>query len=119
MDLLIATLLELQVNLYRLQNNLTIAERSNDVCEVAEGRLKEIQDSYQHNQLQNFDLAYGIWSENLGRIVKNKGTSFENSQEILKEWIESPKHNANLLANLDTFCIATNGIYYTFIGYKK
>lgn len=119
MEILIATLMQMQINLYRLENGIPPAPDSMETCEVAQGRLGESTKDFTHNKLQNFNLKQGIWSENLGRMTDGTYGAYENSQRIFKEWRASPSHNANLLTDLDSFCVATDGTNFTFIGYLE
>lgn len=110
----------LQINLYRMEHGLPYLPESASVCEIAQKRVAEIQKEFKHKfHAEDFiDTEMRIY-ENLGR--SNKDNLIENNQIVFEMWKQSPNHNANLLRDLDTICIRTNGKYYTLeaINYGK
>lgn len=117
---LIATLLMLQVNLYRLEADLPYVPSDTETCAYADYRLGGSKAVYSHKSFLDKDQkTEGMWYENLGRIIKNGEDPLKNSQVILKDWKNSPKHNANLIANMNTMCIKTDGVNYVFIAHGK
>lgn len=117
---LIATLITLQVNLYRVENNLPVIPQDIETCEYASYRLHGSKEEFSHEAFREIDhRTAGIWYENLGRIIKDSAAPLENSQAVLQAWKESPTHNKNLIANMDTMCVKTDGINFVFIAHGK
>ena len=101
---LILTIIILQTNLYRLQNNVPILIENKELNQIAQIRSKEI---YETGKFQH-DLSWGnktncsYLGENL---AKNLINPFEN-------WINSPSHKANILSkNYNQIGIGKTGPY--------
>lgn len=115
MTQLISMILELQVNLYRVQNGMVSIPSSDITCIYARERLQETITDFSHTQFR-LDHPNGVWYENLGRIPGTASDYFQNSQIILDLWKKSPKHNQILLSPMKEMCIQTNGNNYVLNG---
>jgi hypothetical protein len=112
---LIATLLFLQVNLYRLDNGVPYVEMNQDTCQMAEKRVEMIKTKWSHEGGSTVkphieDTTY----EDLGEGYTQN--PLLNSQIVLKLWKESPTHNEILLKEMESMCVRTDGRYFVLTG---
>ena len=76
---------------------------SEELCKIAEARVKEIQVDFSHKGFYNYNTNY-IKSEN---IAKN----FTNASFLINDWVNSPTHLDNLKKSYKHSCIAVDNDY--------
>ena len=121
MTALIATILYLQINLYRLQEGALFVQESPVACQFAEMRLERTSKDFSHTGLKEDFETLNLPKETVGyeNLGRKDGNNFvENSNRIFQLWKESTTHNKNLLRDLDEMCLRTDGNYYVFSGIK-
>lgn len=110
-ETLLATILVLQINIYRLENGLQAVPISPTVCEYSDKRLVEIKEDFTHVGFKQDFLdkkMEGYWGEAIAK-------GFNNTTLVLEAWKQSPKHNERLLWLFwDGLCVRTDGNYWVF-----
>lgn len=118
---LLATLAFIQVNAYRVEQGLSVVPTSTITCKYAEKRLTDIKKQFSHKKFYDevSERADGEWHENLGKFPITSRDLVWNTTKVVKEWKKSKTHRENLLSDMDSFCIATNGKRFVFIGFNQ
>ena len=97
---------------WRVKNNYQAYTKSQNMCEIAKIRVKEIQTDWSHDKFQAVR-----WCENCN-LGENLASSYENEAEALSAWEDSPSHLAELSKPYTHSCIEKDGYYITQIfGY--
>lgn len=110
-EILLATILALQINVYRLESGLQAVPISPVVCEYSEKRLAEIKQDFSHAGFKQ-DFSDKKIDDYYGEAISSY---FPNSILVLEAWKKSPKHNEILLdAFWDGICVRTDGNYWVF-----
>ncbi|MBI2599551.1 CAP domain-containing protein [Candidatus Daviesbacteria bacterium] len=105
------------INSFRASRGMSAVSMESYTCGFAAVRAAEITSSFSHdgfyNRVNSGTLPYPSYSlvvENLAHVY--------NYQDVVNMWINSPTHQANLLANTPYACVAENGNYYAYEGWK-
>lgn len=117
-ELLAAEVIKM-VNKERKAAGLSKLKSSNELNAVAAIRAKELIEEYSHTRpdgsscgtvLDDAGIAYMVRGENIGWNQKN------TAERIMKDWMESPKHKANILGKqfgkIGVACYKYDGKYY-------
>lgn len=117
LTLLAATMI-FQINQYRDTLGLLPVQVSTTTCNIAESRLNEVQIDFSHKSFYTSELAPGYNFENLA-VIPIKDDPISGISWTLEAWKNSPLHNLNLLEEMDSMCVRTDGRYWVFIGNRK
>ena len=116
-ETLLATILALQINLYRIENGLEYIPIESSVCEYTEMRLDQIKNDWSH---AGFKQSFRDKTAPEGFIRENLARNYNNTSLVLEGWKQSEKHNEMLLSQFyDEMCVRTDGNYWVFHGYDK
>lgn len=106
-----------EVNAFRAQNGLSPVSANNETCSFAAIRASEISSNFNHdgfrNRLDTKTLPYPSYSQVVENIAMNS-----NPLEVVKKWIESSGHAENMKKDTPFACIAQNGNYFVYEGWK-
>lgn len=99
------------LNAYRLEKGKTVVGPDKQTCSLAEVRANHIatKGDFSHDGFYSMNLSYfyGYFVNASENLAKNY-----DYHEILDRWIESPTHNANLLAEVDNVCLKKAANYW-------
>ena len=102
-----------QINSYRSSKGLASFSEDSNTCNFAQTRAGEISSSFNHdgfnNRISSHTLPYPSYSHVTENIAMNS-----NSGDVVPMWINSPGHQANLLAGDKYACVRSSGNYYAF-----
>lgn len=107
-----------QINAYRVSQNLSPVQVSEETCNFAKIRAQEIATNYSHDgfnaRIENGTVPYEYWTkatENIARAPSYK--------QVFSLWEHSPPHAANMRADTPYVCVIQNGKYFAYVGMKK
>lgn len=105
------------VNNYRASKGKSQVQANSYTCQLASVRAQEISSNFSHSGLQvkidNRTLPYPGYSY----ITENLAQT-SNYKEVVNLWINSPGHEANLVADTPYVCIGIYGNYYAMEGWR-
>ena len=105
------------INAYRKQNGLSAVEAEKYTCDFASTRAKEITTNFSHDgfvqRANNKTLPYPSYS-----LVTENIAMTSNYQNVVNMWIQSPGHAANMRKDTPYVCVAYNGNYYAYVGWR-
>lgn len=93
------------VQRWRYENNLQPYKKSDITCQVAEKRLVQVKKKFSHD---GFEQTVKETVTNVQEKVdfgENLAEFFYPESEMLKQWLDSPKHRENLEAPYTSSCI--------------
>lgn len=104
-----------EINKYRISKGKPIAYPDDRVCNFAQIRAKEATVDYSHfgflNRNAHAQLPYGgTATENLANKI--------NYKDVVKRWIASPKHEANLVDDTRFICVEKQDTVWVMEGWK-
>jgi len=106
-----------EVNTYRSSQGLSAVKSSQETCDFAKVRAKEISTSFNHDgftqRYTNHTIPYARWS----RITENIAMT-SNYKQVVSLWVNSPGHAANMRADTPFVCVAQFGNYFAYEGMK-
>lgn len=105
------------INVYRATKGLSSIQTDTFSCAFAQKRLTEIKANFSHEgfkkRLEGYTMPYpntSILSENIARNIE--------PVNIVPSWIQSEGHRENLEKDTPFGCIAIDGEYVVFEGWK-
>lgn len=106
----------LDINLYRRANGLSYVIYSPRLCKIAEVRVQEEKDVFNHDHLTAVIASipgnpYGLYHENLAKGYRSFAT-------VMYAWKRSPAHNAVLLGPMTEACVSRDGGYWALAGFN-
>jgi uncharacterized protein YkwD len=106
-----------EINNYRKSHGLSEVRNDPHTCNFAGIRAQEIANSFNHDgfqeRLNNNSLPYPGFSE-----VSENIAMHTDYKAVVQMWIGSPGHEANLRKNTPYVCVAQNGNYFAFEGWR-
>jgi uncharacterized protein YkwD len=106
-----------QINQFRNGKGLTPLSANSETCFFAKMRAQEITSSFNHdgfrNRIDSNSLPYPSYSSVAENIAMNS-----NPNDVVRSWIDSPGHNANMSKDVPYGCVANSGNYYAFEAWK-
>lgn len=106
-----------QINDYRRSQGLSSVRPEPNTCSFAVSRTQEIISAFNHDgftgRINNKTLPYPNYHFVTENIARNS-----NYQEVVKEWINSPGHAANMRADTPFVCVKSSGNFYVYEGWK-
>lgn len=105
------------INEYRRSLGLSSVQTSQETCDFAKIRAKEISTDFNHDGFQNrinsHTIPYSGWSMITENIAMT--SSYKN---VVNMWINSPGHAENMRRNTPYVCVEAYGNYYAYEGMK-
>lgn len=106
-----------EVNAYRASQGLGPVAATAVTCNFAQTRAQEVSISFTHdgfeNRVNQHTLPYASYHVVVENIAMNS-----NMHEVVKSWINSSGHAANLRADTLYACIARVGDYYAYEAWR-
>jgi len=106
-----------EINNYRRSQGLSEVKTDSYTCDFAAIRAQEISSAFNHdgfsNRLSSKTLPYPSYSvviENLAKI--------SDYQKVVTLWINSSGHAANMRKDTPFVCVAQNGNFFAYEGFK-
>jgi uncharacterized protein YkwD len=105
----------LDMNIYRVQHNLSSLTKSEALCDLAKVRVEQIKTDWSHGQFQpeldKISNMNGVFYENLARTFV--------PEDVVWGWSMSQMghREAMLVPEMKYGCVVQSGNYYTFEGY--
>lgn len=97
------------INEYRQQNGLDELVVDQELCKLAETRLKDIQTDFSHDNFKSEALNYFDEFYLIGENLAEYQTSVD---QLVNQWVESPTHKQNILYNYDKTCVRSESFKY-------
>lgn len=112
-----------QINLYRESNGLGWVKEDDYTCEYATRRARDSVKNIPGLTHAGFDETYRASYPSVRYVTENLAAGFSD-EDVVKAWINSPGHRANLLADTPFMCVRKAlggyyGTYYALEGYTK
>ncbi len=105
------------VNDYRRSKGLSLVQTDPYTCGFAATRAGEIAGSFNHdgftNRINNKTLPYPSYHE----VTENLAMT-DDYRKVVSLWIDSPGHAANMQKDTPYVCVAANGNYYAYEGWR-
>ncbi len=104
------------INIYRSKNNLYAVKPSKETCDYAKVRAKEIITDFSHSGWEarvnnnTIPFDYSMITENIAMT-----SDYTN---VVRLWISSPGHAANMRSDTPYVCVAYSGNYYAYEGMR-
>ncbi len=103
-----------EINEYRATNGLSPVRSDLQTCKFAALRAKEAAEKFSHdgfyNRVRNKTMPYPKYKRVTENLAKTK------RQNVVKLWIKSPTHAANMLKKTSRVCVQKYGHYYAYEG---
>lgn len=106
-----------EINTFRKSKGLSVVKTDSYTCNFAQTRAQEITSNFNHDgfnqRVKNGTLPYSSYKlviENLARAGKY--------QDVVRLWINSPTHSANLSADVSFACVGSFGDFYAYEGWE-
>lgn len=113
----VQTLIMQKINEYRVQNGLYKVKTNQETCSFAQKRAQEIASSFSHDgfrsRFDNKTLPYASYSEVTENIAMTS-----DYKEVVNMWINSSGHAENMRRDTPFVCVAQNGNYFAYEGWK-
>lgn len=105
------------INAFRQSNGLSMVTTNDQTCSFANIRAAELASSFNHDgfrsRLDSNSLPYPSYSQ----VTENIAMT-ENSTDVIPIWINSQGHAENMKRDTPFVCVAINGSYYAYEGWK-
>jgi len=106
-----------QINAYRASQGLSSVQTSDQTCNFASIRAKEISTSFNHDgfnqRISSKTLPYTSWS----KVTENIAMT-SDYKSVVSMWQNSAGHAANMRAETPYVCVVQNGNYYAYEGMR-
>lgn len=106
-----------QINDYRRSQGLSPVRADPYTCGFAQTRAGEIVNNFNHNGFNNRTSSKTLPYPSYSKVTENLAMNV-NPGDIVKRWIDSPAHAANLRSDTPYACVESSGNYYAFEGWK-
>lgn len=106
------------VNSYRVSKGFSALSFEGNTCAFASTRSSEIVSDFTHNGFVSRRDGGSLPYPSYSNAVENIAIAADG-QNAIDMWKGSPTHDANLLADITFGCIASNGSYFVFEGWKN
>lgn len=108
------TVLLAEINQFRKTNGLPPAKIDPLTCKFAALRAREAAKKFSHDgfykRVRNKTMPYPKYKRVTENLAKTK------RQNVVKLWIKSPTHAANMLKETSRVCVQKYGNYYAYEG---
>ncbi len=105
------------INDYRKSQGLGTVSPNAQTCDFAKTRAHEITTSFTHdgfnNRVNSHTLPYPSYS-----LVTENIAMTSDYKQVVTMWANSPGHAANMRADTPYVCVAQDGDYYAYEGWK-
>lgn len=104
------------IQVWKIKHDGYAYQTTKELCKVSEERLEEVKTNWSHEGFYDHIEEPGFYyvGENLSRY-------FYEPEEVLKAWLKSPTHRANLEKKFDYSCLVCKDSYcvHTFGSNKN
>lgn len=100
-----------QINEYRKSQGLSSVSTDQATCDFAKKRAGELSSNFSHDGFKPY--PYASFSKVTENIAMNS-----NYKNVVPGWIASAGHAENMRADTPYVCVARNGNYYAYEGWK-
>ena len=106
-----------QINNFRVRNGVAPASKDSHTCSFASLRARELASTFDHsgftNRRSSGSLPYPSWSNVTENIAMN-----QDHRDVINQWLNSPGHAQNMLADTPYICVGKHGNFYAMVGWK-
>lgn len=106
-----------QINDFRKANDLSQLNAESSTCNFAQVRAKEIVGNFNHDGFDSRVASKTFPFPSYSEIVENIAMN-SDYEAVFEVWKNSSGHRDNLLKGLPNGCVASEGNYYVYIGWK-
>lgn len=92
------------INSYRTQNSLTLFQKDDQICSLADARSKELASEFYTGRLHN-----GLFNRNLPYYVTENAILGRSEEFAIQWWLASPIHRSQMFGNFTHSCIKCEG----------
>lgn len=85
------------INKVRMENNLPALEYYNVLEETAFQKIDEIESTQKAEHGLNWSVKIKEKVPNYKEVGENMAQGYDNTESLVKAWLESPSHKANIL----------------------
>lgn len=94
------------INDYRKQRGLAELKEDAKMCELAQERAFEVSLNWSHDgYISRRPILFSVYCPGCLRTGENLARSFLSPEEVVKAWINSPTHKANLDGDYNIGCV--------------
>lgn len=106
-----------QINAYRASKGLSAASSDSQTCAFAQTRAGEISSNFTHDGFTNRISSHALPYPSFSTVTENIAET-SNAGDVVNMWINSPVHAENMQKDTPFICVAQNGNYFAYEGWK-
>jgi uncharacterized protein YkwD len=106
-----------KVNEFRSSKGLGKVSSNSETCSFASTRAGEISSNFNHDGFTSRISSHTLPYPNYKEVTENIAMTTK-SEDVINMWINSSTHAENMLKDTPFVCIAQNGDYYAYEGWR-
>lgn len=107
-----------QVNEYRQSKGLPPVRTDPNTCNFAGTRAAEISSDFSHTGFYERVKSRTLPYPGYRRVTENLARTYRGYQNVVRMWINSPTHAANMEKDTPLVCVKSSGNFYAYEGWK-
>ncbi|QQG44591.1 MAG: hypothetical protein HYW86_01620 [Candidatus Roizmanbacteria bacterium] len=105
------------INDYRRSKGLSSVSPDPNTCNLARIRSGEIVDNFNHENFYNMGNNNTLPYPSYSQVTENLAM-IDDYKKVVDLWINSPTHAENMQKDTPYVCVASNGYYYAYEGWR-